>query len=208
VALTFDDGPSQWTPQVLEVLDRYDVSATFFVVGREADRRRDVLAEIAGAGHLVATHTWNHEPGPPGDAWPRSWIEAEMLTTQAVVREVTGADTCWFRPPRGALHGVANAAANWPLDVALWSVDTRDWKIQAGVEPAGDPAPGLAEQVLANAAPAEGERHPVVLLHDGGGYRGGTVAALPAVIELYRDLGYRFVRLDERERQGPGAEWG
>jgi peptidoglycan/xylan/chitin deacetylase (PgdA/CDA1 family) len=80
--------------------------------------------------------------------------------------------------------------------MALWSLDSRDWLIQAGAR--ADPDGRLAERVLAGARTGGKQQHPVVLLHDGGGYRGATVVALSAIIEFYQSRGYTFVRLDGR----------
>lgn len=202
VALTFDDGPGEWTDDVLRVLAEHDVPAAFFVVGRAVEAHPDLVRDIAGAGHLVANHTWNHEPPPPGDAWPASYVDTEITPTAVLLREVTGADPCWYRPPLGVTHGIDHEAATRPLDIALWSVDSLDWKIQSGASE--DPDGSLAAEVTARATVGIGQPNPLVLLHDGGGWRGATVAALPGIIEAYRDAGYRFVRLDESLRSGPG----
>lgn len=202
VALTFDDGPGEWTADVLRILDEYQVPAAFFVVGRAAEAHPDLVRRIAEAGHLVANHTWNHEPPPAGDAWPAAYVDTEIAPTAALIRDLTGADPCWYRPPLGVMHGADHEAATRPLDIAFWSVDSLDWKAQSGAW--ADPDGSVAAAVTAGATEGIGQSSPLVLLHDGGGWRGGTVAALPGIIEAYRDAGYRFVRLDEPLRSGPG----
>lgn len=202
VALTFDDGPGEWTEDVLRILDEHGVPAAFFVAGRAAEAHPDLVRRIAEAGHLVANHTWNHEPPPPGGSWPAAYVDTEIAPTAALIRDLTGSDPCWYRPPLGVMHGADHEAAARPLDIAFWSVDSLDWKVQAGAW--ADPDGSLAAAVTAGATGGIGQPNPLVLLHDGGGWRGATVAALPGIIEAYRDAGYRFVRLDEPLRSGPG----
>jgi peptidoglycan/xylan/chitin deacetylase (PgdA/CDA1 family) len=98
-------------------------------------------------------------------------------------------------------NGLEHEAATRPLEIALWSVDSVDWKIQSGAS--DDPEGSLAAAVTARATAGVGQPNPLVLLHDGGGWRGATVAALPGIIDAYREAGYRFVRLDEPLRSGP-----
>ncbi|HET9657633.1 MAG TPA: polysaccharide deacetylase family protein, partial [Kineosporiaceae bacterium] len=194
VALTFDDGPSRWTPQVLDVLKRYQVSATFFVVGVNAQRDPQAVTAEAAAGHLVGNHTWTHITPPPRTGWPAARLGSELDRTSAVVRQLTGARTCWFRPPAGILAGAAGPATARGMAVVVWSVDSKDWLVQKGARADGGGA--LARRITARATVADRQDHPVVLLHDGGGYRGATAAALPAIIGFYRSHGYTFVRMD------------
>jgi peptidoglycan/xylan/chitin deacetylase (PgdA/CDA1 family) len=196
VALTFDDGPSTWTPQVLEVLRRYQVKATFFVIGVNADRARQEVAAESAAGHLIGNHTWTHVTPAVGTGWPAGRLGSELDRTSALVRQITGAPTCWFRPPAGIVSGAAAPAAARDLSLVLWSVDSQDWLVEDRAH--ADPDGALARRIVTRATTAPGQDHPVVLMHDGGGYRGATVEALPAVIEYYRSQGYRFVRLDGR----------
>lgn len=194
VALTFDDGPGEWTDDVLDVLDRYRVPATFFVIGRQVEADPGLVRRAVEAGHLIGNHTWSHEP-PPGDPWPEDFTAGQFRRTSDAIATATGRDPCWFRPPQGVMTGVEAAADTLGVDVALWSVDSLDWRVQSGA--AADPGGALADTIVANATSGIDDDHPLVLLHDGGGYRGATVAALPRIIEAYRDAGFRFVRLDD-----------
>jgi peptidoglycan-N-acetylglucosamine deacetylase len=194
IALTFDDGPGPYTSQVLDVLAREGVPATFFVTGRNASENPDLVARATRQGHLVANHTWDHEyPDEVEGGWTVRYLKDQLVRTSNAVVEAGGERTCWFRPPGGSappsLQPVASALR---MSVALWSVDTEDWKIQAD----GD-APGISWDIYL-AALTTTQRHPVVLMHDGGGFRGATAAALPKIIDWYRDRGYTFVRLDGR----------
>jgi peptidoglycan/xylan/chitin deacetylase (PgdA/CDA1 family) len=200
VALTFDDGPSRYTAQVLDVLRRSGVRATFFPVGGQLHPRPELVAREADEGHLVGNHTWSHRPPAGGRAWPAPQLTAELTRTQAALRAITGAPTCWFRPPEGIVEGAQPVAAAQRMRIALWSVDSLDWQVQSPAR-RGNPL-SMAQDVFHNAiTPASAgpdAEHPVVLLHDGGGDRSATVAALPNVILWYQARGYTFVRLDGR----------
>jgi peptidoglycan/xylan/chitin deacetylase (PgdA/CDA1 family) len=196
VALTFDDGPSRWTPQILQVLRRNRVRATFFMIGSNAENHPDEVAAVAADGHLIAGHTWEHVPPSRGDSWPVSRLGSELDRTNAALEQLTGHPVCWFRPPSGILAGTSGPAAQRGLSVVLWSVDSRDWQVQDGAR--ADPDAVLAWRITVLATAGGSQTHPLVLLHDGGGYRGATVEALPAVIAYYRQRGYAFVRLDGR----------
>jgi len=196
VALTFDDGPSEWTVQVLDILDHYDIKATFFVVGSAAEAHPDVLSRVVAAGHQVGNHTWSHVPAPAGGASPEAWLAAQYDPTDALLTRLSAADVCWYRPPRGEIGAAATVAADRGLGIAMWSVDSLDWQVQSGAE--ADPDDNLRHTIGENAVAGLAEQHPIVLLHDGGGYRGATVAALPYIIERYDNRGYDFVRIDGR----------
>jgi peptidoglycan/xylan/chitin deacetylase (PgdA/CDA1 family) len=196
VALTFDDGPSRWTPQILDVLREHRVRATFFVIGQQVIAAPDVVAEAAADGHLIGNHTWSHRPPSRGRAWDAAFLSREQRRAGAAIRAAIGVDTCWFRPPEGVIAGVAPISRRAGLEVALWSVDTGDWRVARGGG-THEAAAGV-HAVTTAAAAGSREDHPVILLHDGGGHRAATVAALPSIIRFYRDRGYTFVRLDGR----------
>ncbi len=196
VALTFDDGPGLWTPKVLDVLRRSGVKAAFFVIGRNAETNPGLVSAIAADGHLIGNHTWNHDPPPGGASWPRARLANELDRTDQLLNEITGSRTCWFRPPAGILSGATAEVRRRSLAVAMWSVDSRDWLIQKGAR--RDPDGELAHRIVVRATSGADQKNPIVLLHDGGGYRGATVAALPSIIRFYQSHGYTFVRLDGR----------
>jgi peptidoglycan/xylan/chitin deacetylase (PgdA/CDA1 family) len=190
VALTFDDGPGPWTPHVLDVLQQAGVHATFFVIGQQVPIEPEMLRRAIASGNVLGNHTWSH-PIPSAKAgWNSSRLASEIDKTRRAILAAVGLEPCLFRPPGGIVKGAYHLAHNDGLSVILWSVDTRDW--------AGPPSGGqkFAAAIRKRAAQGLTQEHPVILLHDGGGNREATVAALPGIIEDYKAHGYRFVTLD------------
>ena len=187
VALTFDDGPGPWTDQVLAVLARENVHATFFVIGRIAAADKERVKKAAAAGHAVENHSWSH-PSPPRTGWARRAVRPQIRRTNAAITDILGHQPCYFRPPEGVFQGAEKESRAAGLSIALWSVDTRDWATHG---------PSAAATIRSRAAAGLKQRHPIVLMHDGGGNRNATVAALPGVIEDYRRHGYQFVTLQD-----------
>jgi peptidoglycan/xylan/chitin deacetylase (PgdA/CDA1 family) len=186
VALTFDDGPGTWTDDILAVLAREDVKATFFVVGREVAAAPEQVRQLFAAGHAVENHSWSHPSAGRGGRWNPELIGKQIQRTSAEITEVTGQPPCFFRPPQGVVPGAEDAARAAGLTIALWSVDTKDGTVSG--------ARG-ADRIRARARTGLDEPNPIVLLHDGGGDRRATLAALPGIIEDYRRAGYAFVTL-------------
>lgn len=190
VALTFDDGPGPATPQVLDVLQRAGVRATFFVVGQDAAANPEMLQRIVAGGHVLGDHTWSHRMPSASAGWKRSRLTGEIEHTRRAILDATGLEPCLFRPPGGIVKGAKTVAHAAGLSMVLWSVDTRDWA------PSKDRRK-FSTIIRKRAALGLTEEHPVILLHDGGGNREATVAALPEIINDYRAQGYRFVTFDE-----------
>lgn len=181
VYLTFDDGPSpKYTAQVLKLLSTYKVRATFFVVGRNVKRYPALTRRADQRGHSVQSHTWSH-PNLRKVNW--STFKYQIRTTDRYVRAQTGYTPRCLRPPYGATNRlVARRAVALGKTIKLWSVDPRDWT-----------RPGksvIARRVLAKVRPGS-----VILLHDGGGNRSQTVAALPAILRTLKARGYDFYPL-------------
>jgi peptidoglycan-N-acetylglucosamine deacetylase len=187
VALTFDDGPGPWTDEILSVLAHHNVKATFFVVGDLAARNADQIKQIHAAGHAVENHSWSH-PSPPRKGWSRRPLQTEIKRATEAITSITGQQPCYFRPPQGVVKGAEEATRAAGLTLTLWSVDTQDWATRG---------PSAAKRIRTRARLGLKEQHPIVLLHDGGGDRSATVAALPGVIEDYRSHGYEFVTLQD-----------
>ena len=199
VALTFDDGPRpDSTPAVLDVLRARGVTATFFVTGSNAARYPDLVRRIVAEGHALGNHTWSH-PDLSGLS-PAGRVAEIERTTQAIV-DATGTSPCYFRGPYGIHRSASIAGLAWErgMSVVGWTLDTRDWTTPAGWSPA-------FQRQIVDAATAPAGAHPIVLLHDGGGHRQNTVAALDPIISHYVARGYVFTDPAGRgPRQGTGA---
>ena len=191
VALTFDDGPGRSTPAVLDILRQAQVPATFFVVGKEVAAEPEMLRRVLAEGHALGNHTWSHKMPRATSGWNPRTLASEIERTRRAVVDAAGLKPCLFRPPGGIVKGAGKVSRNAGLSVILWSIDTRDW----ADPPTGDR--NFATVIRKRAAAGLTEEHPVILLHDGGGDRAATVAALPGIIEDYRAHGYRFVTLDK-----------
>ena len=198
VALTFDDGPGPYTGQVLAALRAGQVHATFFVVGSHVATDPALVTRAAAEGHLIGNHTWDHVyPQNLPHGWTTSYLTDQIGRTDSAVVSATGLPTCFFRPPGGFMPPAVTVVGRRVREqVALWSIDPRDWAVQGRVPV--DPATTAhqAHRIYTAARAGRDDPHPVILLHDGGGFRGATVAALPWIIAYYRAEGYRFVRLD------------
>ena len=176
VALTFDDGPwPHTTAQILAILVQRQAPATFFVVGRQVQRYPDLVRQEVAAGMAVGSHSYGHPQ--PFDRLPVARIRDEIAHGRRTLVPLE-VRPVGFRPPGGATTSTVMAAAQELGDrTVLWSVDPADW--QPGVT-----ADQLVWRVLAGARPGA-----IVLLHDGGGDRSATVAALPAIIDGLHRLG-------------------
>ena len=181
VLLSIDDGPHPvWTPTILRLLERYDVTATFCVIGEQARQYPHLVRDIARAGHQLANHTFTHPLGLT--TMPAAATRAQILDTQDAIVRAAGATPFQFRAPGGAwsppiLHATA-AAGLIPID---WDIDPRDWS-----------RPGTAHIITALLAAQPGD---ILLCHDGGGNRSQTYAALKTVLLRLKARGLRFVTL-------------
>jgi len=199
VALTFDDGPSDDTPAVLEALDRAEVRATFFVLGQEAERRPELVREIARRGHEVALH--GHTHARLAFAGPRS-VAAEIDRGREAVRRAGVEPAPFFRAPhgwKGPFLGPALRARG--LRLVAWTRSAWD------TERPG--ASAIAER--ASRRPRTGE---ILLLHDGCGTRGidprrdQTAAAVPEIVRRWRGAGHAVVPLGALAAASPPARSG
>lgn len=184
VALTFDDGPHEkWTPRILNVLARFEVPATFFVVGYLADRYPHLVRREQRMGMAVASHSMHHPYRPPFHRLPRRVVTAEIRQPTRLLEDLGVEDVGAFRPPGGAWSPrVLEEARKEGQRVVLWSVDSQDW--------AGLGAGQIVDTVLRNVEPGS-----IVLLHDGGGDRSATVAALPRIIRGLRQKNLEIVAI-------------
>jgi peptidoglycan-N-acetylglucosamine deacetylase len=178
IALTIDDGPSPvYTPQILQLLSEYQVTASFSMIGRNAAAYPGVAREVAAAGHMIVNHTWNHADMAKMSA---TAVRDEIARATDAIHAATGTHPSMFRAPYGAwspivLHYCV-AHGMTPLD---WSVDPRDWA-RPGVK-------AIVTDIMQDTRTGS-----IILEHDGGGNRSETVAALKIVIPRLLDAGYRF----------------
>ncbi|WP_340561170.1 bifunctional polysaccharide deacetylase/glycosyltransferase family 2 protein [Streptomyces sp. GSL17-111] len=191
IVLTFDDGPDPvWTPQVLDELARYDARGVFFITGAMAARHPDLVRRMVDEGHEIGLHTFNH---PDLDLQTRDRIDWELAQNQLSLAGAAGIRTSLFRPPYSS-HSYALDNNSWEVTryiggrgyiTALNDTDSKDWA-----------RPGV-DAIIENAMPKEEDAGAIVLLHDAGGDRSQTVAALGRMLPELRDRGYRFTNLTE-----------
>jgi peptidoglycan-N-acetylglucosamine deacetylase len=182
VALTFDDGPGPYTPGVLSVLERYDVHATFFAIGAMEQYFSTSTVRELRDGDVVGDHTETH----PEMALLSAHAQHEELFEQIARIELLGGPRPQlFRPPYGSFSATTmRELHSLHLLMVLWSVDTGDY-LQPGVAV-------IVQRVLAGAHPGA-----IILLHDAGGDRSQTIAALPAIIEGLRARGFHLVTVPQ-----------
>jgi len=190
VALTFDDGPGESTPAVLEVLARHHAKATFFMVGEQVDAYPDYARAVAAAGHEIGNHTYHHAnfctpDATPGES-PRDRLTREMDRARDAILNATGVEPTLARMPYACRSGwVERAVEKMGYTVVRWSVDGEDW--------ARPGAAVLADYYLKHAEPGA-----VLLFHDGGGKnRSQTVKALETLLTGLEKRGLRYVTIGQ-----------
>jgi cellulose synthase/poly-beta-1,6-N-acetylglucosamine synthase-like glycosyltransferase/peptidoglycan/xylan/chitin deacetylase (PgdA/CDA1 family) len=196
VVLSFDDGPDPtWTPQVLEVLRRYQIRATFFLLGNQMLRYPALVRGEVAEGHEIGNHSFTHPDLTLLPAWQQTW---QLAQAQLALVGVTGRTTALMRPPysfstdsldNGYWDLIRNAHEQGYVTV-LADLDSRDWE-----------RPGM-EEIVRNATP-KGGRGALILLHDAGGDRAQTVAALGVLIPELKAKGYRFATVGQIGRLSP-----
>ena len=178
IALTIDDGPSPiYTPQVLQILEKYHVRASFSMIGENVTYYPEMAREVADAGHLIVNHTWNHANLTLLSA---AQARTEIARAADAIHTAVGKTPTLFRAPYGAWsRATLEYCAREHLTPLDWSVDPRDWA-RPGVR-------AIVANIMANTRTGS-----IILEHDGGGNRSETVAALKVVIPRLLDEGYHF----------------
>jgi peptidoglycan-N-acetylglucosamine deacetylase len=178
VALTIDDGPSPvYTPQILTILRRYGVTASFSMIGQNAAAFPGVAREVAAAGHMIVNHTWNHYNL---GSMPAAAVQDEISRATDAIHAATGQRPGMFRAPYGVWPpAVFSCCAHAGLTPLAWSVDPRDWS-RPGV-------PAIVRNIESDTRTGS-----IILEHDGGGNRSQTVAALKIWLPRLLDAGYQF----------------
>lgn len=182
IALTFDDGPSDYTQRYLDILSRYDAHATFFCLGSAAAAHPDLVKAIVEQGSQVASHTQNHQQLTKLDAVT---LQSEVSDAASAISSSGAGATTVLRPPYGDLTPETWLASGGSFSASvIWNLDSEDWRL-----------PG-ADAIVANCTNGA---YPgaIVLMHDGGGNRDQDLEALPRILEALKAEGYRFVTLDE-----------
>ncbi|MFD5775682.1 polysaccharide deacetylase family protein [Streptomyces fungicidicus] len=190
LVLTFDDGPDpEWTPKVLDVLKKHDAHAVFFVTGTMASRHPDLVKRMVDEGHEIGLHTFNH---PDLALQSTKRIDWELSQNQLAITGAAGIRTSLFRPPYSSFSAAMDNES-WPVTQYIGSrgyltvvnnTDSEDWK-----------RPGVAE-IIRRATP-HGGKGAIVLMHDSGGDRSQTVAALDTFLPDLKAKGYEFDNLTE-----------
>jgi peptidoglycan/xylan/chitin deacetylase (PgdA/CDA1 family) len=182
VALTLDDGPSRHTPEILRVLRRMHAAATFFVIGRSARAYPQLVAAEVRAGCEVEDHTENH---PPLGLLSTSAQTAEITRAAQAIHEAGAPYPLLLRPPYGSFdQATLQILHAHRILMVLWSADTKDYAL-----------PGVHRIIYTAVSGARPGA--IILMHDGGGNRAETVAALPRIITRLRQRGFRLVTVSQ-----------
>lgn len=183
IALTFDDGPHpSQTKQILDILDRFGVHATFFMVGVNIEHYPEAAGEVVRRGHEVGNHTYSHAKiGKMSELEVRRELDA----CEALLVDLLGYEPHLFRPPQGALSdAIESCSFEHDYRLILWSLDTRDWEVKN--------AERIANCVLSNIKGGD-----IVLMHDYIGTHSRTAQALEQILPVLIARGYEFVTVSE-----------
>lgn len=184
IALTFDDGPHpKQTYKILDILEKYDIKATFFVVGVNAENYPEPLKEIVKRGHEIGNHTYSHKYVKGKDA---KTVSADLDRCRDVIFSICGVKPTVFRAPGGLMDeiSVGNSQVFSEYDIIYWSIDTMDWAHHSPEE--------IETQVLGNIKSGD-----IILMHDYIGYNSPTADALELIIPKLIEKGFSFVTVSE-----------
>lgn len=189
VALTFDDGPGPYTAQVVRELRQLKAPATFFAVGEMIKGYPKLVHNMSKWGFPIEDHTWSH-PFLPGIS--STAVHDQLLWTKNKIHKTTGVYPQFFRPPYGSQTArIRHTGGSLGMVSTLWSIDTRDWS-----RPGTSAIIRAAEQVRPGG---------IILMHDGGGIRSQTVAAVPTIVRYLRHHGFTLVTIPQLLTLAPPA---
>lgn len=188
VYLTFDDGPSEWTGKFLDVLQEHDVKATFFMQGRQLQRKslQNDVKRAVREGHYVGGHSMTHEYKK---LYEQGEFVSEMKQNLSLIQDITGETPLLVRPPYGSVPGldgeeIRDQIADAGIKIWDWTIDPNDWNLK-----------DQPEQIVENIKKATKHDLEVVLLHE----KPQTLQVLPDIIAYYEEEGYRFGVYDDLE---------
>jgi peptidoglycan-N-acetylglucosamine deacetylase len=183
IALTFDDGPNPfYTPQVLAILQQYGVKATFFDIGYLVADYPSIVRQEYNQKNVVANHSWSH---PVLTYFSAQAIQSQLTSTTNIIQATIGVRPTFFRPPYGATNNTVLAQArNLHYTTVMWDGSAEDWNL-----------PGV--NVIVSRTLYYARDGAILLLHDGGGNRAQTVAALPIIIATLKSRGFKFVTIQQ-----------
>lgn len=176
IALTFDDGPNYNTSKVIDVLNKYDIKATFFVLGSRAINNKDILKKMADSGMEIGNHTYNHLLLTKYD---ENKIRSEIEDTSEVIYSATKKKPKLLRPSYGSVNNKIKKVANMPI--IIWDIDTLDWKYHNSKR--------ITSRVVNKVRDGD-----IILMHD---IYNASLNALSNIIPILQDNGYEFVTIDE-----------
>lgn len=197
IALTFDDGPKpERILPILNILDQYQVKASFFVVGKMAEQNRDIILRMAQSGHEVCNHTYNH---PNLTRLDSAQVHQELRQTSDVIETTTGQRPRFFRPPGGRYTPeVIGAATEEGLSTALWNINAEDFTYLTPLRDIGAPPRESFNRhskiEIHDLVMRKARNGSIVLFHAGGPE---TQSALPKIIVELKSRGYRLVTLSD-----------
>jgi peptidoglycan-N-acetylglucosamine deacetylase len=183
IALTFDDGPNPYyTPQILTILQQYGVRATFFDIGYLVADYPNIVRQEYYQENVVANHSWSH---PVLTSLSAQGIQSQLTSTTNIIQATIGVRPTFFRPPYGAVNNTVLAQArNLHYTTVMWDGTAEDWSL-----------PGV--NAIVNKTLYYARNGAILLLHDGGGNRAQTVAALPIIIKTLKSRGFKFVTIQQ-----------
>ena len=183
IALTFDDGPHPlYTPEILEILKKNNVKATFFVVGENADLYPDILRQTAEEGHEIGDHTFSHLQANKTSSQK---LSEDMKKSRECILKICEYNVRLFRPPGGAVNRrLTDITEKMDYKVVLWNIDTKDWTHKS--------ADKICENVLTNVKGGS-----IILFHDYIYEKSSTAEALINLIPKLKEMGYTFVTVSD-----------
>lgn len=178
VALTFDDGPSKYTKEIIDILKEYDANATFFVLGNKVKLYQETIRQSIANGNEIGNHSYNHKQLTKLSV---SELKEQIDKTQDILKQYTGYTPRLLRPTYGAIN--QKVRSNTDLSIVLWNIDPKDWKIKDSET--------IANNVLTKVSDRD-----IILMHD---TKKRTVEAVKIIVPALIEQGYQLVTISELE---------